>query len=343
MAATSPSSQTLTHDPSYPHHPSPPMSLYQENEVLQQQRDSISPELSNEQSSNRLHSPPLQFELHDAFLQPPRPNHAHSHAPLPASSAYAIQSMPVSMFPLLSPIISEGSPVLTDDRNWTFSPSDSHADLHKVGCQRLEHELSPVGLGVHVSGEDEEEGGAVGRGGEGIMLGTIELDKLPSNGVNSESHQDDRDEKEQQELTLIPETVSMETASVSGETQLVELAQFVAEGTSKVEQFRQTLSEQQSERIRQVDNDQGLPCLDEQHTTLNHFPGELAPPTAVVDYNHSPSNRGGYMKAGLATPHMLRSAWETQDKDAQVIYKTSIQQGSQSPQADTHFLEDFID
>ena len=331
------------------------MSLYQENEALQQQqqqRDSVSPEPSNEQSSNRIQSPPLQFELHEAFLRPPppRPNHTHP----PASSAYAIQAKPVSMFPLLSPIYSEGSPVLTEDRDWMMSPSHSHADLHKAGNQRLEHELSPVGLGLHVSGE-EEEGGAVGGGGEGIMLGAIELDKLSeANGVISEAHQDNYEGYgEKEELQLAPETVSVMTASRGEggggeETELVEMARVGDEKITKVEQSEQT----ESERTFQLDNDQGLPPhLDKQHkdsTISNCFQGDLAPPTAVVDYRHSPGNgaEGAFMKTGLATPHMIRSsAWEpaADDKQTQVTYRTSINEGSQSPQTDSHFLEDFID
>ena len=329
------------------------MSLYQENEALhqqQQQRDLVSSlEPSNEQSSNQIQSPPLLFELHEAFLHPPppRPNYAHP----PASSAYAIQAKPVSMFPLLSPIYSEGSPVLTEDRDWIMSPSHSHADLHKAGSQRLEHELSPVGLGLHVSGE-EEEGGAVGGGGEGIMLGAIELGKLSeANGMISEAHRDSYEGYGEKGLHFGPETVSVMTASggEEGETELVEMARVGDETIAKVEQSEQT----ESERTFQLDNDQGLPPhLDEQHkdptAISNCFQGDLAPPTAVVDYRHSPGNGAGgaFMKTGLATPHMIRSsAWEpaADDKQTQVTYRTSIQEGSQSPQTDSHFLEDFID
>ena len=334
MAATSPSSETLTRNASYPHLPSSPMSLYQENEALQQQqqRESVSPE---PQSSNQLQSPPLQFELHEAFLHPPRPNHAHP----PASSAYTIQAKPVAMYPLLSPIYSEGSPVLTEDREWMMSQSHSHADLHKVGSLRLEHELSPVGLGLHVSGE-EEEGGAVG-GGVGIIVGAVELDKRSeSNGVISEPHQGGYEEYG--EKALAPETVDVMTASRGGkgETELVEMAHFGDEKTAKVE----------NERTHQLDNDRGLPPhLDEQHkdsTTLNHFQGDIAPPTAVVDFSPSNGAGGGFMKTGLATPHMIRStAWDpaADEKQTQVTHRTSIQEGSRSPQTDSHFLEDFID
>lgn len=346
MAAVSPPSETLTANASYPHLPSPPMSLYQENEALQQQqqRDSISPEPSNtEPSSNQIQSPPLQFELHEPFLHPPVPNHAHP----PASSAYAITVKSVSMLPLLSPIISEGSPGPMEDREWMMSPSHSHADLHKAGHQRLERELSPIGLGLHVAGEgeEEEEGGAVGGGGIMLGLGAIELEKLSSdaNGI-TEAYQD-RENEEKEGLTLISETVvDVMTSSASG-GELVEMAQIGDENSTKVEQT-------ENERTFRSDNDQGLPPhLDNQHkdsTILNSFHGDLAPPTAVVEYPPSPGNGigGGFMKMGLATPHMIRStAWEptADEKQTQVTYQTSIQEGSQSPQTDAHFLEDFID
>ena len=44
-------------------------------------------------------------------------------------------------------------------------PTNGHVFTIRSNSQRLEHELSPVGLGLHVSGEDEEEGEAVGEGG----------------------------------------------------------------------------------------------------------------------------------------------------------------------------------
>lgn len=353
MAAASPPSETLTTNASYPRLPSPlipspPMSLYQENEALQQQqqRGSISPEPSNtDPSSNQTQSPPLQFELHEAFPHPPAPNHTHP----PASSAYAIAMKPVSILPLLSPIISEGSPGPTEDREWMMSPSHSHADLHKAGNQRLERELSPIGLGLHVAGEgeEEEEGGAAGGGG--IMFGAIELDKLSSDANGITEARQDRGNEEKKGLTLIPETlVGVMTSSASGgggEKELVEMAQVGVEKSKDVERT-------ENERTFQPDSDQGLPPhLDNQHkdsTILNSFQGDLAPPTAVVEYPPSPGNGmgGGFMKTGLATPHMIRStAWEptADDKQTQVTYRTSIQEGSQSPQTDTHFLEDFID
>jgi hypothetical protein len=251
------------------------------------------------------------------------------------------------MFPLLSPIVSEGSPAPTEDREWMMSPSHSHADLHKAGNQRLEHELSPIGLGLHVAGEEEEEGGAVG--GRGILLEAIELDKLSSeaNGVISGAHQDSNIE-EKEGLTLSPERVVgvMTSSGNEGEkTEMVEMAQVGDEKLTKVEQT-------ENDRTFQLDNDQGLPPhLDEQHKDsmiLNSFQGDLAPPTAVVDYPPSPSNGtgGGFMKTGLATPHMIRStAWQptADEKQTQVIHRTSIQEGSPSPQTDAHFLEDFID
>lgn len=351
MAAASPPSGTLPPNASSPLHlPSPPMSLYQENEVLQQQqRESISPEPANEQSSSQIQSPPLQFDLHESFLHPPGPNYAHP----PASSAYAIQAKPVSMFPLLSPIYSEGSPVLTEDRDWMMSPSHSHADLHKAGNQRMEHELSPIGLGLHVSGEEEEEGGAVGGGGNGIMLTAIQLDKLSEvNGMNSEHHRDGSygaNFGEKQGLILAPETVSvMTTPGGDGEkreeTELMEMAEVGDEKLTEVDQSEQMESEK---RTFQLGNDQ----LDVRHKDAalsNSFQGDLAPPTAVVEYPHSPGNGpgGGFIKTGLATPHMIRSStWEpaADEKQTQVIYRTSIQEGSQSPQTDSHFLEDFID
>ena len=219
-----------------------------------------------------------------------------------------------------------------------MSQSHSHADLHKVGSQRLEHELSPIGLGLHVSGE-EEEGGAVGGGG-GIMLGAIEQDKLSeSNGVISELHQDSYDEhREKKDLPLAPETVSVMVTSRGdkGETELVEMAQFKDEKTA-------------IERTHQVDNYQGLtPHLDEQHKdSTTCFQGDVAPPTAVVNFSPSNGVGGSLMKTGLATPHMIRSTvWDpaaADEKHAQVTYQTSIQEGSQSPQTDSHFLEDFID
>ena len=237
--------------------------------------------------------------------------------------------------------------MLTEDRDWMMSPSHSHADLHKAGNQRLEHELSPVGLGLHVTGE-EEEGGAVGGGGEGIMLGAIELDKLPeANGVISEAHLDSYEGYgEKEEISLASKTVSMTTASGGGGggggTELVEMARV---GDEKITKLEQT----ESERTFQLDN--VPPHVDEQHEDSpisNCFQGDLAPPTAVIDYHHSPGNGAGgaFVKTGLATPHMIRStAWEPapDEKQTQVTYRTSIQEGSQSPQTDSHFLEDFID
>lgn len=359
MAAASPSSATLTPNASYARLPSPPMSLYQENEELQQQehqqqqrRDSVSPEPSNDQPSNQIQSPPLQFELHESFLHPPRPNHTHPHPP--ASSAHAIQTKPVSVFPLLSPIFSEGSPGLAEDREWMMSPSHSHADLHKAGNQRLEHELSPIGLGFHVSGKEEEEGGAVGGGGDGIMLGAFELDKLSeANGIINEPHQDSsydtRTHGEKEEVTLASETVSVSDGSGNGEgeTELVEMAQ-IRESDEKTIKVVE-----QSEQMEggQLDNDRGLPLhLDEPHkdsTVSNCFQGDLAPPTAVVECPPSPGNGagpgGGFVKTGLATPHMIRWEPAADDTQTQVTYRTSIQESSQSPQTDSHFLEDFID
>ena len=335
VAAASPSSRTLAHDPdtSYPPIPSPPLSLYQENEQLQveEQRESISPEPSNEHASNQIQSPLLQFELNESFLHPPRPNHAHP----PASSAYPIQLKPVSMFPLLSPIFSEGSPILAEGKDWTMSPSHSHADLHKVGSQRrMERELSPLGLGLHVSGEEER--GAIG--GEGIVF---ELNKLPSNGVDS-VHQEGHEEfGEKEELSL--ETGVMESAR-GGEGEQTEGLE-----VAKIEEQRtKCLEATQSERMHPFENEQGLPHSADQHkdsTAVNHFQEELAPPTAVVGYCPSPSNSSGLVRTGLATPHMIRSVWdaEADQNSQQVIYRTSIQEDCQSPQRNSHFLEDFID
>ena len=240
------------------------------------------------------------------------------------------------MFPLLSPIYSEGSPAPSEDKEWEVQ-SHSHADLHKAGTQRVEHELSPAGMGLHVS-EDEE--GTVAGGGSGgmIMLEAMENGKLSTNGVETESHQ--RHEHHCKEESPSPATMALNTLSSRVGTEMVETTQFGLERLSEAEgsPVRHSL-----ERMHEVSNEQEFPLIEEQHedSMANPFKEETVPspgPTVGTSMDYRS------MKTGLATPHMLKSEWEMEEKEAQVTYQPpSTQKHSQSPGRDSQFLEDFID
>ena len=90
------------------------------------------------------------------------------------------------------------------------------------------------------------------------------------------------------------------------------------------------------------DNEQGDPLLDE----LCNKEENTSAPAIKTSYNynqHFPDS-SKYSKTGLATPHMLRSTWDVEVEESQVKYeKTSTKLVPESPDRDSHFLEDFID
>lgn len=331
--------------------PSDSLSTYQENDLLQQQpRHSISFEPPSERAA-QVQSPPLQFDLHDAFLEQPRTSYS-------SSAACPIQMKPTSLFSRLSPIYSEGSPAISEaDRDW-MTQSHTHAGLHKVGAQQTENEISSAGVHLHIQ-EEEEELAAVGGepSTEMMLLGELESGKLSS---NNDSHQEYR------QSAGLPDSISLVAPPHQVETELTNSTQCQVERLSSVEELKFTPSvRQEQERphlvgdnnqgfspsVRQEqerphlvsDNDQGFSPSDEtcKDTIVNPFEEEQGLPIGVGNYHPIPMS-SRYMKSALATPHMLRSAWEAELEETQVTYQTQ-NTVSLSPGRDSHFLEDFID
>lgn len=303
----------------------------QENDYLQQQpRDSVSSEPPTEPASG-VQSPPLQFELHDAFLQQPRTSY-------PSSATCPIQMKPTSLFPRLSPIYSEGSPAASEaDRDW-ITQSHTHAGLHKVGAQQVENEISSAGAHLCIQ-EEEEELAAVGGGPstEMILLGELKSGKLSS---NAESHQ------EYKESARLLDSIALVTLQPQGETELMDTTQCQVESVSDMKELQTPSVRQEQDTIYHCvsDDDKEFPPSDDTSYTnsiVNPFKEDQGVPLGVGDHHTLPmSNR--YMKSGLATPHMLKSAWEAELEDTQVTYQTQ-KTIALSPGRDSHFLEDFID
>lgn len=325
-----PPSQSSVQD-GYSALPSESLSLYQENQLLHRHGDSASPEPT---ADSAVQSPPLQFELHDAYLHPSRP----SHSPSPA---YAIQPKPASMFPLLSPIYSEGSPSLTEDGEWT-TQSHSHADLHKVGVQHLGEEPSLTGMGLRLM-EEEEELGAVGAGGSDDIIMLAELGNninLSSNGISDQPHRTC-----QQNLQLEVHTEnSNNSVTVSSDVDAESRQEWAgSDGIALTEvKSTDTLANRHQREERWLVDEQEFPLSDES-SSVNPFKEELSPPPTTGVHEQSPTN-DGYVNRGLATPHMLSSVWEAELEETQITGQASQRQAmADSSGRTSHFLEDFID
>lgn len=244
---------------------------------------------------------------------------------------------PTSLFSRLSPIYSEGSPVISEaGRDW-LTQSHTHDGLHKVGAQQAENEISSAGVHLHIQ-EEEEELAAVGGGPsiEMILLGELGSSKLSSNG---DSHQEYR------QSARLPNSIGLVAPPHQGETELTNTTLCRVERVSSVEEPQLTMSvRQEQERPHCVsDNDQGVSPSDEtcKDTVVNPFEEEQGVALGIGNYHPFPMS-SRYMKSALATPHMLRSAWEAELEETQVTYQTQ-KTVSLSPGRDSHFLEDFID
>lgn len=226
--------------------------------------------------------------------------------------------------------------------------SHSHADLHKVGAQQTEGDLDPTGVCLRVP-EEEEELVAVGGGpsGEMILLDELGNDKLSSNGVIPGEYQ----HQLEQELH-VPDSVALESLSAQSETEFADRVERMSdEGPSQAP----LVVHHEHKRLQGDHNsDQGLPPSDEPYADVVNTNGmnpfkedETPPPEVGISMSYYPMpTRGGQVKTGLATPHMLRSAWEVElEEVTQVTYQTPVRQSSvaESPGRDSHFLEDFID
>ena len=325
---TTPLSQNLLEE-TYSTLPSDSLSTYQENVFLQQQQQLPRDSISFEPPAAQVQSPPLQFDLHDAFLQQPRTSY-------PSSAACPIQMKPASLFPRLSPIYSEGSPAAISeaDRDW-MTQSHTHAGLHRVD----NNEISSAGVHLHIQ-EEEEELAAVGGGSgtEMILLGELGSGKLSS---NSDSHQGCT------QSARLPDSIALVAPTHQSETELTNTTQCPSvERVSSVEELQaMPLARHEQGRSHWVsDNDQGFFPSDEtsKDTIVNPFKEEQGLPLGVGHYHHPFPMSSRYTKSALATPHMLRSAWEAELEETQVTYQTQ-KAVALSPGRDSHFLEDFID
>ena len=201
----------------------------------------------------------------------------------------------------------------------------THADLHKIEAHRVEREVSPAGMGFRLV----EEEGAVGGGlsGDMILMGGGRM-----NGDSRESH----DSGEQDQNTPVP---VINLVGHDGTGQVLEMTQF-GEDKMAVEEKSEQVSVE--EHRGNDDNEQGHPHLDE----LCDKEENASAPAIKTSYNynqHFPDS-SKYLKTGLATPHMLRSTWDTEVEESQVKHQnTSTQLVTESPDRDSHFLEDFID
>ena len=187
-----------------------------------------------------------------------------------------------------------------------MTQSHSHADLHK------EHEPRPSGVSLQLAAEEEELGAV----GGGATADVILLTDLSSNGIDRHGNS---------------EPISPKKLPVSDVLATPPMHRTVFEEA------------EQPEQQEMVHNEQELPLSDEvnEESSMNPFKEGVAPPVGI--HQHFP-NGSGYMKLGLATPHMISSGWNAEREETQVNYTTQTRElERESPGKDTQFLEDFID
>ena len=202
-----------------------------------------------------------------------------------------------------------------EEREFPPTLSHSHADLHKIEAHRVEYESSPAGTGFGLA---EEEEGAVGGG---LSTDLILFEEMGNGGLsmnvrNGEEHssRDYRASSCEPPVNPTPEhgaPAVLETTLEPGEVGDEQLS----------------LVEEQ-----QGSNEQG-------YSHSNETPSPAEKP---FNYHQQFPDSSKYLKPGLATPHMLGSTWEV-EADPSPLTNVSVRKVSESPDRDSHFLEDFID